>query len=157
MALVVDTNSYVSEADANAYFDNRPASVWEDNNEEADRYLVKATQVFDLLGWVGEVADDDQQLAWPRQGSYCNESGKTITLDSTEVPRRIKEAVYELAHYFIQTEGAVNQVALPDNVAVGSISVHGLKDPDSMPSIVRDLIAPFLISRGEYTPLFVAN
>ena len=157
MALVVDTNSYVSEADANAYFDNRPASVWEDNNEEADRYLVKATQMLDLMGWVGERADDDQELEWPRSGIYCDESNKIITLDSTVIPRRIKEATYELAHYLIQNVLAVNSVAIiPDNLAVGSIAMQGLKNPKRIPSVVAKLIKPFVINSGGI-PVFVGG
>ena len=65
------TNSLVTADEAEAYFEDRAHSVWEDTDETpTDALLISATTALDLQPWLGEKADEDQELSWPRSGCY---------------------------------------------------------------------------------------
>lgn len=104
MALIVETGSgmptaesYVSEDEANAYFDKRGnPSAWTalttNDKESALRY---ATVALDgMYEWEGDIRQLLQALSWPRSDAKDWE-GRTIV--STSVPQRVKDATCELA------------------------------------------------------------
>jgi len=99
MALVVGGNSYVNEAEATAYFDERYGySKWA---AEADKEaaIVSAAQPLDLqCSWFGDKVDDAQDMEFPR------------TPDADPVPQEIKDAQCEIA-YAIVDEGSTGTVS----------------------------------------------
>jgi hypothetical protein len=116
MALVVGTNSYLDVTDADLYFDARLHSDNWTNAESADKEkaLIHATRMIDdLFEWPGDIADDDQDLAWPRSGVYDSE-GREI--DETVIPDEIKEATCEQAIYLL---GSIDPNQIPDLVKQG--------------------------------------
>jgi hypothetical protein len=77
---------YGTVTDADNYFFAHPQyHLWnEQTQEDKWRFLVGATRILDRLNYVGQKAEDDQPLQFPRCGS-------------TEVPVPIVQAVYEIA------------------------------------------------------------
>ena len=92
MALVVDENTYVTEAEATAYFAARYGfSEWvaETNKEGA---LISAAQQLDIgCQWFGYPVDDDQLLAFPRLP------------DADPTPQAVKDAQCEIAYKIVET------------------------------------------------------
>ena len=104
MALTVETgeglaaaDSYLSLADAGTYFTNHgsPAAWSGASDAQKEAALRFAAAWLDgQYAWVGLVRTSTQALAWPRIGGYDSE-GRAV--DEASVPRRIKEAVCEIA------------------------------------------------------------
>lgn len=119
---LANANSYVSLADADAYFDARShATAWTalvtaGDDDARNRLLITATNLIDREaisrygGWLGSPLKSTQRLAWPRAWvpvadpleivpatySFGGISGIQYVA-SDAVPRFIKEATYELA------------------------------------------------------------
>lgn len=105
MALTVETgaglaaaDSYVSQADTDAYFSNLGNTEWSalttTQREEAIRRGVAWIDNEFRLRWKGKRASRTQALDWPRE-EVEDESGLSIADD--EIPRELKHASYEAA------------------------------------------------------------
>jgi hypothetical protein len=121
MALTVGTNSYITMAEAVAYFGGRLRTEPWDFAETADREkaLIHATRLLEALPWAGEKSDADQALAFPR--------GEDDT-----VPQPIKDAQAELALALLDedvshvlTRGDVAHQAQAETVATEFRFLHG--------------------------------
>jgi len=92
-----DANSYVTRAEADAYFTDRMhSSAWTALTDTAikDGILITSSQMLDwYINWKGDKATVAQSMQWPRTGA--------IRPDGTEIddvlPPEVKTAVYELA------------------------------------------------------------
>lgn len=95
---VEGANSYVSVADADAYFALRGApAAWSAATTAAkEQALFLGTQYIEAhyLWSTGEVGSDDQGLGWPRTNAE-DRHGRTI--DSDVVPEVVKQATCEAA------------------------------------------------------------
>ncbi len=111
-----NANSYLTEAEATAYFDTRLFSEAWDLAADKPKALMFATRVLDsaLLAykrfvpeangvaahyrsrpaWSGTPSTTTQALAWPRTGMY-DANGNAIAVDA--IPQALKNAVAELA------------------------------------------------------------
>lgn len=71
---VAGANSYVSIADANAYFADRNDSTWAGLQDEVkQKGILDATAYIEAKyrgSWVGSLYDTAQGLSWPRIGAY---------------------------------------------------------------------------------------
>jgi len=96
-------NTYVTLAQADAYFDERLDSTdWTgatDNNK--GKALVQAARRLDQIRWVSIKADADQKLQWPRSAAV-DEDGNTV--DSDEIPQCIKDAQCEMALFMLDSD-----------------------------------------------------
>lgn len=156
MALVLNTNSYVTVAEADTYFETRIdanefTSASDDLKEEA---LVTATQLIDNRAWIGIAVSSSQALAWPRKQAtyYDPRMGQDITIADTVLPSQVKIAVYEQALHLLQNEDLLAQKTQTfESISVGSISLSDSNGDVSRtsitPSIVLKPLRP-LISRG---------
>lgn len=134
MSLVLDatiaganSNSYVTRAEANAYFDGRvDASAWtalpDVDGGARDQALVAATSRLDQEQYEGQRSQyiTRQRLKWPRTDTY-DDDGYLYAWDS--IPRQVQEATFEMALWLLQnpsslTSNPLNQFA--------SIAVSGL-------------------------------
>jgi len=90
-----DANSYVTQAEANAYIlDRVHASAWEDF-EDKDQVLITSSQMLDwYINWKGFRASTTQNMLWPRTGVIRRDSTE---IDDGVIPNEVKVAVYELA------------------------------------------------------------
>ena len=147
MALVLNTNSYVTIADADTYFETRIDSTeWESADDETkEQALVTATQLIDERHWIGAAVSSSQALAWPRKNAiyYDPRMGQQITIANNEVPSQVKIAVYEQALHLVQNEDLIAQkIQTFESISVGSISLS-----DSNNDVTKTSITPSIILR----------
>lgn len=108
-----DANSYLTLAEANAYFETRlSADAW-DNADDPERALMFATRVLDKMGqpykylifgdpqyyrtrpqWTGAPTTTTQKLSWPRTGMLDANDNE---IADTVIPQDLKDATAELA------------------------------------------------------------
>ena len=111
-------NSYLTEAEADAYFDGHitPNPFLNASNRKV--LLVHATRLLDhYMEWDGIRMDpeEDQALEWPRQN--------VLDVLTTVVPIRVKNAVCELAAY-IATNQTSEDLAEVDKIRIGPITIE---------------------------------
>jgi hypothetical protein len=142
MALVQNTNSYVTVAQADAYMENR---IGNDNwtsatNTVKEQVLITATQLVDDNPWIGYAVSSSQALAWPRENAiyYDDRLGLQVTVPNDEVPTRVLTAVYEQALHLLDNDGVLKgQIQTFESISVGSISLS-----DSNSDVTRISIRP---------------
>ena len=150
MALVKNTNSYVTEAEAGVYFQDRlDIAAWDEAVvSEREKALVTATNYLDSLNWVGTAVSDTQSLAFPRDGEYFEPKlGYDTSLDTT-VPDRILKATYELAYHFLNNDGLLDDTGTVTNLRISTIQLDIRTEPAKIPLVVRNLIRPLLYNGG---------
>ena len=128
MTLTVNTNSYVSVADADTYFETRIDSAnWTAASTTLkESALVTATFLVDDHAWIGSAVSSSQALAWPRKNAIYNDDrlGLQVTIADSEIPSRVKTAVYEQALHLIDNEDVLmGQTQTFESISVGSISL----------------------------------
>lgn len=102
---VADATSYVSEADAAAYFQRRGVEAWLDADpEEQEAALVRATAGLDTLyrgRWQGQKMHATQALAWPRSERLGEDLPLTdmdgVPVPTDMVPLAVRNAACEVA------------------------------------------------------------
>lgn len=152
MAVVVGTNSYVSVAEAEAYFSTRlDTAAWDDAGSELrEEALVTAAATMEQYSWVGRISDPEQALAWPRVGSYFDpRAGYVVPLDG--VPKRVTLAQMELAYHFLNNDGVLDTAGSVKDVKVGPIEVKGIGSISSTSEIAYQYISPLLAAGGSRT------
>jgi hypothetical protein len=158
-----DANSYLTLAEATAYFESRaPLPAW-DNAPSQEALLVMATRVMDMAlsgskilvdddhyrimpKWAGAPATETQALAWPRIG-MLNRNGFAIPSDS--IPNDLKAAVAELAGQLAVADLTLdNKIAVQgiQSVSAGPVSVSfknaGIRVTKLLPDSVLFLLVP---------------
>ena len=105
-------NSYVTLAEATAYFGDRLNSTangdWTNDSAGVARTsavkeaaLVTATRRIDEEQFIGEKSDAAQALKWPRASAFDEEGNE---FDSTTIPARVKQATYICALELLKTD-----------------------------------------------------
>ena len=100
MAITVAVDTYLSVADADAYWLLRNDSVWSAaTTAEKEAALVVATQYIDgAYSFIGEVTNYTQSLAFPRASLEIRSGNfKGVYYSSTTIPPQIEAATAELA------------------------------------------------------------
>lgn len=120
-----DANSYVSVANADAYFTEQgtPTEWAAASNTEKENALVTATRYIEArYRWVtGEIKSTTQALGWPRLDA---EDRYDRTIDSSVIPQQLKDAVCEAAQKVLEGEDLLADTeARVSSEAVGDISV----------------------------------
>lgn len=118
----IAANSYVTVAEATAYFADRSfASAW-DSFADQDDLLVTASQVLDwFVTWKGKRATETQRMDWPRTGTYTDFGTEYSEL---VIPEKVKVAVYELALSSIESDRtADNPLMGLEMVKAGSLQL----------------------------------
>lgn len=159
MALVKNTNSYVTVAEANTYFGNRlDVAAWDNASDTLkEQSLITATSMLDELRWVGLAASADQPLAFPRTGIYFDPRlGTNVTLDGASVPDRILKATYEQAYHLLNNDGLLDATNRVSSLEVGPIKLERITTANKRPGVVRKLTSP-LLERGGMGAWWRAN
>jgi len=157
MALVLGTNTYVTMVEADAYFDTRiDAGAWinaQDDDQESA--LVTATLILDENQFIGVAVSSTQSLAWPRKGAYIFDPrlGQEVNFSVTEIPKRMKQAVLEMAYHLLSNENLLdNKTQNFEEISIGTIT---LKDSNNdttrtpvVPTLVRKYLKPLLVNQG---------
>jgi len=100
-AVIANADSYISVTDADAYFTKHGSpSDWTGlssaNKESALRYAT--TSLDSMFEWTGEIVNNTQALAWPRDGA-TDDDERYYEFDT--IPSQIKNAECELALYHV--------------------------------------------------------
>ena len=139
------SNSYVTTAEGDTYFDERlNTSNWTDEDDKA-RAVIEATRLLDREQFAGERAAQSQALKWPRVGTY-NEDGYEYASDA--IPTFIKHATLELALRLLNNAASGSDTLAGTGleaykrVKVGPMEVEPRQgyDPSDIPDSVMDLI-----------------
>jgi hypothetical protein len=118
-------NSYVTLADADAYFETTPDSAnWDDKtNDQKNRALISATRWIDALSFYGDRCSETQALKWPREDYKVD----GIELACTLIPVGIEIATYELARALANDTDAITgntgTTGIYDEVELGELKV----------------------------------
>ena len=155
MALLKGTNSYVTTAEADAYFlDRIDVADWSAATPEVkDRALVTATTILENIAWAGSVVSDTQSLAFPRSGHYFDPRlGSNTSFDEETVPDRIVKATMELAYHLILNDGLLDSEGSVKDLTVGGsqsgIVLKSIRKPSILPPMVNNLIQPIRVNNG---------
>ena len=99
------SNSYVTLAEANTYFETAPEeTTWDDkSDDQKNRALISACRWIDTLNFLGDRCDNDQALKWPRNNYHVD----NVELVCTAIPNNIKNAQYELARALANDTDAI--------------------------------------------------
>lgn len=115
-------NSYVTLAEANAYFETTPDdSTWTDKtDDQKNRALISATRFIDDFEFYGKRCTTTQALKWPRKEYKVD----GVELKCTFVPDEVKVGTFELARALANnptaltgskgTDGTYEEVKLGD-------------------------------------------
>ena len=128
-----NANSYVTLAEANAYFETVPSSTQWDNKQDdkKNRALIDATRQIDTLVFYGDRCDNGQALKFPRNNHEVDD----VELACTAVPNNIKYAQYELARALANDTDAITgntgTAGVPAEVKIGDLVVKYNKSSQS--------------------------
>jgi hypothetical protein len=159
MALVVNTNSYVTAVDADLYFETRIDSAnWNSSTDSnKDAALVTATRIIDNNAWIGNAVSSTQALGFPRKNAiyYDYRLGLQVTIGDSVIPDLVKNAVYEQALHLINNEDLLEGITQNfETISVGSISLSDSNNDigkiSITPAFVMKPIRP-LIRHGQTT------
>jgi hypothetical protein len=161
VALVVGTNTYISLANAEAYAVLREGT--EEwcllSNSDKEKSLISALDVLDALSYLGTVTSTSQALAWPRNIEYYDAKQGRFRAETNFTPSEVTFAQVELA-MSIGMNGISKysdpSASTPDEIAVGSISLKGLKEGPPLntlngvyaPAYIFDMINHLLTGSG---------
>lgn len=149
-------DSYCTVAEVDAYFASsykRP--LWEEvDSDDKESILKESTRLLDgLVSWYGYKATSTQSLRWPRayvrdpdsiwgSAQYMDVIVSEAYIDSTIIPKPIKDIVCELAYDIVVNSGFQSQENDLTSVKIGSINVNfsdKVKN-QGLPQIVRNLL-----------------
>lgn len=142
------SNSYVTRAEAQTYFNGRnDADPWEDADDaDKDRSLMTATARIEREDFEGSITTQTQRLHHPRDGLF-DQDNRSYDADTISLP--VQEATYELALAVLNGSWVPSDTGLEayDKVKIGPIDVT----PDqgytasTLPQIVLDLLQGIMI------------
>jgi hypothetical protein len=97
MALVVENGSVVSGA--NSYITASEFRDWAfdrgitiaESDQAIERYILRAMDYFETLNFIGNKANENQPLQWPRTEALID----GYYADATEIPVQVQRALYE--------------------------------------------------------------
>jgi len=136
-------NSYVTIAEADAYFANHISSDSWDTYTQRSALLINASRLLDhYMDWNGTPVNNEtiQSMGWPRYDVY--------DVDSDIIPQRVKNATFELANYIAGNSGISSDLAEVNKIKVGPITIDldsegsGYLLPPQISRILSNLGAP---------------
>jgi len=142
-------NSYVTLADADAYFETVPDSTdWvSKSTDQKNRALISATRWIDVLSFYGKRCSETQALKWPRKDYKVD----GIELACTLIPFGIEVATYELARALANDTdaitGSTGTTGIYDQVELGELKVR-YKSSSMTPGVINNVfdVYPWLQS-----------
>ena len=121
-----DANSYVTLAEADAYFaGNTNVTDWNAHSDALkEAALIQATQWMDYLSWSGDCCGSTQRLSWPRKNVKC----RCREAVCTEIPFQVKQATYELAFKLVHDPDVITGGVTSGSIATGAVKRNKLAD-----------------------------
>lgn len=132
-----NSNSFVTLAETNAYFETVPSSSTWDNktDDQKNRAIISATRWIDSLNFYGDRCDNGQALSWPRNNYHVDR----VELTCSAIPVDIKYAVYELARALANDTSAITgnkgTEGLYEEVELGELRVKYNTDSQAVGAV----------------------
>lgn len=120
-----NANSYLTVAAADDLADLYLGTLnWASaTTDNKGRALVMATRYLDELSYIGTKAATTQALLWPRTEAECGDWSFT----SSEIPKPIKQAAFDLAEYLLGDGNALSGTAAGSSELISGIPNANLK------------------------------
>ena len=133
-------NSYVTLAEANAYFETVPHDEhWTGSDDAKNRVLITATRYLDNFEYYGERCSTTQALKWPRKEYKVD----GVKIDCTFIPQPVKNATFELAHSLLYKGealvGTTGTQGTYEQVELGDLKVK-FKDSSQTPGVINNIL-----------------
>ena len=133
-------NSYVTLAEANAYFETVPHDEhWTGSDDKKNRVLITATRYLDNFEYYGTRCSTTQALKWPRKDYKVD----GVKIDETYIPQPIKNATFELAHSLLEKGealvGTTGTQGTYEQVELGDLKVK-FKDSSQTPGVINNIL-----------------
>ena len=133
-------NSYVTLAEANAYFETVPHDEhWTGSDDKKNRVLITATRYLDNFEYYGTRCSTTQALKWPRKDYKVD----GVKIDETYIPQPIKNATFELAHSLLYKGealvGTTGTQGTYEQVELGDLKVK-FKDSSQTPGVINNIL-----------------
>ena len=133
-------NSYVTLAEANAYFETVPHDEhWTGSDDAKNRVLITATRYLDNFEYYGERCSTTQALKWPRKEYKVD----GVKIDCTYIPQPVKNATFELAHSLLYKGealvGTTGTQGTYEEVELGDLKVK-FKDSSQTPGVINNIL-----------------
>ena len=115
-------NSYVTVEVADAFFASQVVQgVWPTLLASKEAALLDATRLIDnQFDFVGDIANTEQSLRWPRSGVY-DADDRLLPTDS--IPKIIQQATCYLTMYLLQNGGLNQTASNVSGIKVGPIDM----------------------------------
>jgi len=130
MSLEVGVNSYVTENEADTYFDDRyNGSDWGEV-PDTEIALVSAADLLDsAFSWYNDKTESTQDLEFPRN-------------EETDVPQKVKNAQCELALEIHLSEGAV-LLQVPKLIKTDKVTTEFFLNSSAFPTHIKNLVTKY--------------
>ena len=133
-------NSYVTLAEANAYFETVPHDEhWTGSDDAKNLVLITATRYLDNFEYYGTRCSTTQALKWPRKDYKVD----GVKIDETYIPQPIKNATFELAHSLLYKGealvGTTGTQGTYEQVELGDLKVK-FKDSSQTPGVINNIL-----------------
>lgn len=137
MALVVDQNTYVNEAEATEYFAARYGfDLWAGEANKEGALISAAQQLDQQCTWYGNKVDESQLMAFPRSP------------DANPTPQEVKDSQCEIAYAIVEAGSTSTDGGdAIKKVKAGSVEVE-FKATSTGNPIVNDLTSKLLSQFG---------
>lgn len=149
MALSKGTNSYVTVAEADAYFADSVHNVdWTAIDETLKaQLLVSATRLIDQIEFQGVAISSSQSLAFPREGEYLDRRLQLLK-SMSPTPALVETATFELALHLSADTGVLKDEASFSRLTVGPITIERPVSASKTPKKVLDMLKPLSVNTG---------
>lgn len=145
--IVSGAESYVTVADADAYFLKLNNSVWDALDvEDKEAGLRAATQYIDsTYNFIGCLVSNQQPIMWPRTAAIDN-AGRLLSI--TTIPQRLKDATCEAALQHNSGALLASTDRETSSEKVGSIEVSYFQGQNSKKYPLVNVLLKDLVSGG---------
>lgn len=136
-----NSNSYVTESEADDYFENRLHSdLWADFQQK-EQALITATKLLErYIVWNCTRKSLSQALMFPAFNAY-DRHGNLIS--NSIIPVQVKEATYELAYSILEEDRTLeNDLSGISSIKVGSLAISAASTDrkDVIPPVVYQIL-----------------
>lgn len=140
-------NSYITEAEADAYFTGRLNSEgYTGATQPIQEQALRTATIFldSRIRWIGDIKDQTtpQALAWPRVYDIDATTPEDILVLGQAIPQDLKNAQAELALYLIDNDEPADSNSL-DAIKVGSLSIdfNEFKTEQLIPDTIWSMVS----------------
>lgn len=115
------SNSYGTEAEADAYFVDHPSfDAWDASTDQV-AMLIHATRLLEQFDWIGDPATTTQALAWPRvTNDFYDLAHDEFPFDDDVIPPKLKYAQFEAALWLVESGGVAVAAGTVSEMQIGS-------------------------------------